>query len=89
MRRLCQFLLLLSSIPAVAATYTVAAPHLTMHVGDPLPPLIFNISAYTGSYASHFKGVPALSTVATSHSRPGSYPIVVKQGSMASVDGRD
>jgi len=89
MRKLCQFLLLLSSIPAVAATYTVVAPHLTMHVGDPLPPLIFNISAYTGSYASHFKGVPALSTAATSHSHPGSYPIVVKQGSMASVDGSD
>jgi hypothetical protein len=89
MRRLCLFLLLLLSIPAVAATYTVATPHLTMHVGDPLPPLIFNITAYTGSYASHFKGVPVLSTAATSRSRPGSYPIVVKQGSMASLDGSD
>ncbi|MBB5345292.1 glycosyl hydrolase family 28-related protein [Tunturibacter empetritectus] len=89
MRRLCQFVLLLSSLPAGAATYTVTSPHLTMHAGDPLPPLIFNISAYSGSYASHFKGSPELSTAATSHSRPGSYPIVIKQGSMASVDGNE
>jgi hypothetical protein len=91
MTRLCQFLtlLLLPSLPAMASTYTVTAPHLTMHVGDPAPPLIFTISAYSGSYASHFTGEPARSSSATSSSLPGDYPIIVSQGSLRAVNRGD
>jgi hypothetical protein len=38
MTRVCLILPLLLSLPAMASTYTVTAPHLTMHVGDPVPP---------------------------------------------------
>jgi hypothetical protein len=81
-----QFLL---SFPLMASTYTVTAPHLTMHVGDPVPPLIFSISAYSGSYASHFSGEPTRSTLATSSSSAGNYPIVVSRGSLESVNPGD
>jgi hypothetical protein len=73
----------------MASTYTVTAPHLTMHAGDPVPPLIFNISAYSGSYASHFCGEPVRSTLATSSSSAGNYPIIISQGSLKTVDPRD
>lgn len=73
----------------MASTYTVTAPHLTMHVGDPMPPLIFSISAYVGGYDSHFSGEPARSTSATSSSLPGDYPIVISQGSLKTVDPKD
>src|ERR1700730_16835801 len=89
MRRLWQILPLLLSLPAMASTYTVTAPHLTMHVGDPVPPLIFNISAYSGSYASHFSGEPTRSTLATSSSPVGNYPITILQGSLETVDRGD
>jgi hypothetical protein len=73
----------------MASTYTVTAPHLTMDVGDPVPPLIFTISGYTASYASHFSGEPARRTPAISSSRAGNYPIIVSQGSLKTVDGGD
>ena len=87
--RVCLILPLLLSLPAMASTYTVTAAHLTMHVGDPVPPLIFSISDYPGSYASNFIGEPARSTLATSKSPPGNYPIFVSQGSLKSVDPRN
>ena len=65
MTRACLILTLLLPLPAMASTFTVTAPHLTMHVGDPVPPLIFNVSAYSGSYASHFSGEPVRSTMFT------------------------
>ena len=69
--------------------YVVSAPHLTMHVGDPLPPLIFKISNYAGTYASLFRGQPTLSTTATLQSPVGDYPINISEGSMITVDSRD
>jgi hypothetical protein len=89
MRKLCQILQLLMCLPAAATTYTFTAPHLTMHVGDPVPPLIFRVSAYAGSYASHFSGEAKLSTVATSSSSPGNYPITISQGSLHTMDRQD
>jgi hypothetical protein len=85
------FLILQFLLPfqTTASTYTVTAPHLTMHVGDPVPPLVFNISAYSGSYASHFTGEPARSTLATSSSPAGSYPIIIAQGSLKTVGPGD
>jgi len=74
---------------AQASVYTVAAPHLTMHVGDPVPPLIFNISPYPASYAGTFRGEPARSTSATSQSPPGNYPIHIAIGSLKTVNPED
>jgi hypothetical protein len=70
----------------MASTYTITAPHLTMHVGDPVPPLIFNISSYSGSYTSHFTGEPARATPATPSSPAGDYPIIISQGSLKTVN---
>ena len=89
MRKYCQILQLLLCLPAAATTYTFTAPHLTMHAGDPVPPLIFNISSYTGSYASHFTGEPARHTLATSSSSPGNYPITISRGSLHALDRSD
>lgn len=84
------YLLLLVLRPfAMAATYQVTAPHLTMHVGDPVPPLIFVISDYAGKYTDTFRGEPTRTTSATSISPPGDYTIVVSQGSMQTVNAGD
>jgi hypothetical protein len=69
---------------AMGATYTVSAVPLTMHVGDRVPPLIFTISPYAGSYAANFTGQPTLATTATSASPVGTYPIKISAGSMTS-----
>ncbi|MBB5338424.1 glycosyl hydrolase family 28-related protein [Tunturiibacter gelidoferens] len=82
-------LLFLTGICAQAATYTATATHLTMHAGDPLPPLIFKLSSYSGPYAALFKGQPKLSTSATSSSPPGNYPIKIAAGSMTTVNRAD
>jgi hypothetical protein len=87
MKRFLPALLFASSLQA--ATYTVTATSLTMHVGDPVPPLIFNVSAYVGSYSSLFNGAPALSTTATSASGAGTYPITIAAGSMSAVNSGD
>lgn len=84
---LCTVLLAAALPSASAANFTVTAPSLTMHVGDPVPPLIFRISAYDGSYSSHFTGEPTLSTTATSSSPPGTYPIVITAGSLRTNQG--
>ncbi|WP_213803453.1 glycosyl hydrolase family 28-related protein [Granulicella sp. dw_53] len=72
-----------------SANYIVSSPHLTMHVGDPLPPLIFKISPYTGTYASVFRGKPTLSTTATPFSPVGDYPVKISKGSMIAVSNGD
>jgi hypothetical protein len=46
---------LLMCLPASATTHTFAAPHLTMHVGDPVPPLIFSVAAYLGWLCQSFQ----------------------------------
>lgn len=74
---------------AMAATYQVTAPHLTMHVGDPVPPLIFRVSDYAGKYADTFRGEPTRTTSASSTSPPGDYAIAVSQGSMRTVNASD
>lgn len=74
---------------ASAADFTVTAPNLTTHAGDPLPPLIFRISSYQGAYASHFSGEPALSTTATANSPAGIYPITISAGNFRTVDPAD
>lgn len=85
----CMLALLLSGCSASATVFTVTAPNLTMHAGDPVPPLIFRVSAYDGSYASHFDGEPALATTASSASAPGTYPITVAAGTFKTVNPAD
>lgn len=85
----CTLALLLSGCSASATVFTVTAPNLTMHAGDPVPPLIFRVSAYDGTYASHFEGEPVLATKATSASAPGTYPITIAAGAMRTVDAAD
>lgn len=80
---------LLISISAMASTYTVTAPHLTMHVGDPIPPLVFTISPYSGSYTNTFIGEPTRNTSATSSSPAGDYKIIISQGSLKTVSHAD
>lgn len=82
-------LLVMAVSYAKAATYNVSATHLTMHAGDPVPPLIFRLSVYPGKYADLFRGEPHLSTSATSTSSPGDYEITVAQGSMRTVNPSD
>ena len=86
LRHILPWLLPLS---ASASVYTVTAPHLTMHAGDPLPPLIFRVSPSSAPYASIFVGEPARSTTATSVSRPGDYKIHIAQGSLKLVNPAD
>jgi hypothetical protein len=69
-----------SSAQALICTLT-AVPEL-MHVGDSVPPLIYNI---TGCAAITFTGAPSLTTVATSTSVAGSYTITIAKGTMAST----
>ena len=89
MKRIIALLLFVITLPSFAATYTVAATHHTMHVGDPVPPLIFYTSAYSGTYASVFTGQPALTTTATSSSPVGTYPITIAPGTMLPANGTD
>lgn len=70
-------------------TYTATATNLVMHQGDPLPPLIFSMSTYTGSYSTVFNGQPTLSTTATSSSTPGTYPITISAGTQSPVNPAD
>jgi len=85
----CAFALLLSGCSASATVFTVTAPNLTMHVGDPVPPLIFRVSTYDGTYSSHFAGEPVLATKATSASAPGTYAITISAGSLRTVSAED
>lgn len=77
------------SISAYGATYTVTATSLTMHMGDPVPPLIFSISTYTAPYSGVFNNRPTITTTATSGSSAGTYPITIVAGSMTPVSGGD
>jgi hypothetical protein len=86
LRHMLPWLLPLS---ASGSVYTFTAPHLTMHAGDPLPPLIFRVSPSSAPYASVFNGEPARSTTATSASPPGDYTIHIAQGSLQLVNPAD
>lgn len=89
MKILRHILLWLLPLSASGSVYTITAPHLTMHAGDPLPPLIFRVSPSSAPYASIFIGEPARSTTATSASLPGDYTIHIAQGSLRLVNTAD
>jgi len=78
-----------ASLPADATTYTITAPHLTMHVGDPVPPLIFRVDPHAESTSKVFAGEPLRSTTVTSKSAAGDYPIYVSRGSLQMIHPED
>lgn len=86
------WLILLCSINLFATTYTVTAPHYTMHVGDLVPPCILQISNGTTTVSESstlFSGSASCSMGATSASSVGNYTITVSQGTLASLTGGD
>jgi hypothetical protein len=70
------------------ATLTVTAQNTVMFAGDPLPTLMtYTLTGFVnGDTDCAVTGDPAISTNATSASGPGSYPITVSQGSLASAN---
>lgn len=80
---------LLMSVSAFASTYTFTAPHLTMHAGDPLPPLIFRVYPASESYSFLFSGEPQRRTAATSSSPVGNYAIRISRGSLKALHATD
>jgi len=77
------------SLTVQAKTYTVAAPHLTMHVGDPVPPLIFRVTPHSANNTKIFAGEPSRKTTATSMSGVGDYPIHISEGSLRLINPDD
>ncbi len=84
-----------SSRPAAALmfkstppTLTLTAAPLSFHRGDPLPPLLFEVSGLIGSdtfYTATTGGRPTLSTTANANSPAGSYPIHITAAKTAST----
>ena len=70
-------------VQVVKAPLLVTANNLTMHEGGVVPTLTYTVTGFVNgdTYASSVTGVPALTTTATSSSRPGKYPIVASRGS--------
>ena len=89
MKKLLSIVLFVCSLSASATTYTVTATHLTMHAGDPVPPLVFYTSSYPGPYSSVFNGQPTLSSTVTPASPVGTYPISIAAGTMSPARGTD
>jgi len=70
------------------AKLTVTANNLTMKKGATVPTLTYAMTGFVKAdkQATATKGAPALSTTATSNSTTGSYPIVVKIGTLTSTN---
>jgi hypothetical protein len=73
------------SIVVEKAKLTVMANNLSMKQGGKVPTLTYTITGfeYTDTEKSATTGKPVLSTTATSTSKPGSYSITVKIGTLA------
>ena len=70
------------------AKLTVTAKNLSMKKGATVPALTYTMTGFVNGdkQAAATKGAPALSTTATSSSATGSYPIVVKIGTLTSTN---
>jgi hypothetical protein len=75
-------------IPAATALQkaqlTVEANNPTIHQGEPLPELTYAVTGFVNGDkpSTALTGKPILSTTAKSDSPPGTYPTVVKRGSL-------
>jgi MBG domain (YGX type) len=88
------WLCLVAVAPAFAQNYTITAPHLTMHVGDPVPPcpiLVINqstgLSVGEGNTVFAGSGYASCTIGATSTSPVGTYAITVSGGAITPKSG--
>ena len=88
------WLCLVAVVPAIAQNYTITAPHLTMHVGDPVPPcpiLVINqstgLSVGEGNTVFAGSGYASCTIGATSTSPVGTYAITVSRGAITPKSG--
>jgi hypothetical protein len=67
-------------------TLNLTATSFTIAQGQPIPTLTYSLTGFVNgdTQATAVTGAPSLSTTATSTSSPGTYPIVITQGSLAS-----
>ena len=78
---------LTQSFTIFPAVLKVTANNVTSVYGQALPPLTYGYSGFIGNdTAAVISGGPALSTTATSSSVPGSYPITVSTGTLATTN---
>jgi hypothetical protein len=75
-----------STIQVVKAPLTVIANHLTMPQGGPIPTLTWSFTGFVNgdTAATAVTGTPLLATTATTHSRPGTFPIYISTGTLKS-----
>ena len=88
------WLCLVAAAPAFAQNYTITAPHLTMHVGDPVPPCpILVINQSTGQSVGEGNtvfagsGYATCTIGATSTSPIGTYTITISRGAITPKSG--
>jgi len=72
------------------APLTVRADDLIMHVGGPLPALTYSFSKFVNqdNAGNSVTGAPVLRTSVTTHTRPGTFPIYISTGTLASHNYR-
>ena len=76
------------SITVNKATLTVTATSASMTYGGTVPSLTYNMTGFVGSdnQGNSTTGSPNESTTVTSSTPPGSYPITISQGTLASTN---
>jgi len=80
----------MGSVEVEKAPLVVTANNLTMTQGGPVPALTYKLTGFVDgdTAATTVTGAPALTTTATSASKPGKYPIIISQGSLAATNYR-
>ncbi len=69
------------------ALLTLQASNITLFLGQPRPALTYSLSGLVaGDSRSVVSGSPVLTTPATSHSSPGTYPISISRGSLSAAN---
>jgi hypothetical protein len=69
------------------ADLTTTANSFTIQHGQPIPALTYSFSGFVnGDTQSVVSGAPILSTTATSSSPPGTYPILIRRGTLSAAN---
>ncbi|MFT3746473.1 MAG: MBG domain-containing protein [Pyrinomonadaceae bacterium] len=75
------------TLTVTAAQLTITADNQTRVYGAPNPALTFQITGFVnGEGVGVLTGTPSVTTTATATSTPGTYPITVAQGTLASAN---
>ncbi|MFT3745267.1 MAG: MBG domain-containing protein [Pyrinomonadaceae bacterium] len=75
------------TLTVTAAQLTITADNQTRVYGAPNPALTFQITGFVnGEGVGVLTGTPSVTTTATATSAPGTYPITVAQGTLASAN---